>query len=167
LNYFDIVIICFLSFAFIRGFYKGFFNEVASFFGFFIGLICATMLTEQVSELIFKLINIDLKVLNIISFILLFITITISFSLIGKSLTKLIKFASLGLINRLFGGIFSSGKYLIVFSFFVLLLNYLNNFFSINIISQKTLNDSNMYKLLQSIGETLLFLLDNQMMFTL
>ena len=75
--------------------------------------------------------------LNIISFILLFISITISFSLIGKSLTKLIKFASLGLINRLFGGIFSLGKYLVVFSFFVLLLNYFNNFFSINLIPQE------------------------------
>ena len=125
------------------------------------------MFTEQVSELIFKLINIDLKVLNIISFILLFISITISFSLIGKSLTKLIKFASLGLINRLFGGIFSLGKYLVVFSFFVLLLNYLNNFFSINLIPQETLNSSKVYNILQSIGDSLLFLLDNQMMFTL
>jgi membrane protein required for colicin V production len=167
LNYFDIVIICFLSFAFIRGFFKGFFNEIASFFGFFIGLIGAAMFTEQVSELIFKFINIDLKVLNIISFILLFISITISFSLIGKSLTKLIKFASLSLINRLFGGVFSSGKYLVVFSFFVLLLDYLNNFFSINLIPQETLNSSKVYNILQSIGDSLLFLLDNQMMFTL
>lgn len=125
------------------------------------------MFTEQVSELLFKFINIDLKVLNIVSFILLFISVTISFSLIGKSLTKLIKFASLGLINRLLGGIFSLGKYLVVFSFFVLLLNYLNNFFSINLIPQETLNSSKVYNILQSIGDSLLFLLDNQMMFTL
>ena len=125
------------------------------------------MFTEQVSELLFKFINIDLKVLNIISFILLFISITISFSLIGKSLTKLIKFASLGLINRLLGSVFSLGKYLVVFSFVVLLLNYLNNFFSINLIPQETLNSSKVYNILQSIGDSLLYLLDNQMMFTL
>ena len=167
MNYFDIIIICVLSFGFIKGFLKGFFNEVSSFIGFFIGLIGATMFSENLSNLILKIIDLDLKILNIISFIFLFIAITILFSLIGKSLTKLMKFALLGTINRLLGGVFSFGKYLVVLSFIVLLINYLNNLFSITLISKDSLNESTLFTFLQSVGDGLFYLLDNQMMFTL
>ena len=167
MNYFDIIIICILSFGFIKGFLKGFFNEVSSFIGFFIGLIGATMFSENLSNLILKIIDLDLKILNIISFIFLFIVITILFSLIGKSLTKLMKFASLGTINRLFGGIFSFGKYLVILSFIVLLINYLNALFSIALIPKDSLNESTLFTFLQSVGDGLFYLLDNQMMFTL
>jgi membrane protein required for colicin V production len=167
LNYFDIIIICILSFGFIKGFLKGFFNEVSSFIGFFIGLIGATMFSENLSNLILKIIDLDLKILNIISFIFLFIVITILFSLIGKSLTKLMKFASLGTINRLFGGIFSFGKYLVILSFIVLLINYINTLFSISLISKDSLNESTLFTFLQSVGDRLFYLLDNQMMITL
>ena len=167
MNYFDIIIICILSFGFIKGFLKGFFNEVSSFIGFFIGLIGATMFSENLSNLILKIIDLDLKILNIISFIILFIVITILFSLIGKSLTKLMKFASLGTINRLFGGIFSFGKYLVILSFIVLLINYINTLFSISLISKDSLNESTLFTFLQSVGDGLFYLLDNQMMITL
>ena len=167
MNYFDIIIICVLSFGFIKGFLKGFFNEVSSFIGFFIGLIGATMFSENLSNLILKIIDLELKILNIISFIFLFIVITILFSLIGKSLTKLMKFASLGTINRLFGGIFSFGKYLVILSFIVLLINYLNTLFSITLIPKESLNESTLFTFLQSVGDGLFYLLDNQMMFTL
>ena len=167
MNYFDIIIICILSFGFIKGFLKGFFNEVSSFIGFFVGLIGATMFSENLSNLILKIIDLDLKILNIISFIFLFIAITILFSLIGKSLTKLMKFALLGTINRLLGGVFSFGKYLVVLSFIVLLINYLNNLFSITLISKDSLNESTLFTFLQSVGDGLFYLLDNQMMFTL
>ena len=167
MNYFDIIIICILSFGFIKGFLKGFFNEVSSFIGFFIGLIGATMFSENLSNLILKIIDLDLKILNIISFIFLFIVITILFSLIGKSLTKLMKFALLGTINRLFGGIFSFGKYLVILSFIVLLINYLNTLFSITLIPKDSLNESTLFTFLQSVGDGLFYLLDNQMMFTL
>ncbi len=167
MNYFDIIIICILSFGFIKGFLKGFFNEVSSFIGFFIGLIGATMFSENLSNLILKIIDLDLKILNIISFIFLFIVITILFSLIGKSLTKLMKFASLGTINRLFGGIFSFGKYLVILSFIVLIINYINTLFSISLISKDSLNESTLFTFLQSVGDGLFYLLDNQMMITL
>ena len=95
----------------------------------------------------------------------LFILITILFSIIGKSLTKLIKFASLGMINRILGGVFSLSKYLVIFSFLVLVINYLNNLFSINILSKSILNDSLIFNILISVGDGILFLFDNRMMF--
>ena len=94
-----------------------------------------------------------------------FILITILFSIIGKSLTKLVKFASLGMINRILGGVFSLSKYLVIFSFLVLVINYLNNLFSINILSKSILNDSLIFNILISVGDGILFLFDNRMMF--
>jgi uncharacterized membrane protein required for colicin V production len=77
------------------------------------------------------------------------------------------KFASLGTINRLFGGIFSFGKYLVILSFIVLLINYINTLFSISLISKDSLNESTLFTFLQSVGDRLFYLLDNQMMITL
>tara|TARA_B100000941_G_scaffold138512_1_gene98132 strand:- start:674 stop:1174 length:501 start_codon:yes stop_codon:yes gene_type:complete len=164
LNYFDVIVICLLTFGFIRGFLKGFFNEISTFLGFFIGLIGSTILSEDLSKVISKFVEIDIKIINIISFITLFILITILFSIIGKSLTKLVKFASLGMINRILGGVFSLSKYLVIFSFLVLVINYLNNLFSINILSKSILNDSLIFNILISVGDGILFLFDNRMM---
>ena len=166
MNYFDIIIICLLTFGFIKGFIKGFFNEVFSFLGFFIGLIGSTIFSEDLSKIASSFIEIDIKILNIISFITLFILITILFSIIGKSLTKLIKFASLGMINRILGGVFSLSKYLVIFSFFVLVINYLNNLLGITIIPKSTLDDSVIFNILLSIADSILFLFDNGMMFS-
>ena len=165
MNYFDVIVICLLTFSFIRGFLKGFFNEISSFLGFFIGLIGSTIFSEDLSRVISKFVEIDIKIINIISFITLFILITILFSIIGKSLTKLVKFASLGMINRILGGVFSLSKYLVIFSFLVLVINYLNNLFSINILSESILNDSLVFNILISVGDGILFLFDNRMIF--
>ena len=165
MNYFDVIVICLLTFSFIRGFLKGFFNEISSFLGFFIGLIGSTIFSEDLSRVISKFVEIDIKIINIISFITLFILITILFSIIGKSLTKLVKFAYLGMINRILGGVFSLSKYLVIFSFLVLVINYLNNLFNVNILSKSILYDSLIFNILISVGDGILFLFDNRMMF--
>ena len=165
MNYFDVIVICLLTFGFVRGFLKGFFNEISSFLGFFIGLLGSTIFSEDLSRVISKFVEIDIKIINIISFITLFILITILFSIIGKSLTKLVKFASLGMINRILGGVFSLSKYLVIFSFLVLVINYLNNLFIINILSKSILNDSLIFNILISVGDGILYLFDNRMMF--
>ena len=71
LNYFDVIVICLLTFGFIRGFLKGFFNEISSFLGFFVGLIGSTIFSEDLSKVISKFVEIDIKIINIISFITL------------------------------------------------------------------------------------------------
>ena len=165
MNYFDIIIFSVLAIAFVRGFFKGFFNELASFLGFFMGLIGAGYFSERCSKIILSFIEIDIRIVNILSFFILFISIAIIFSLIGKSLTKLVKLASLGLFNRVFGGIFRSLKFIIILSILVLLINYLDTLFSVKVFDFLNLETSVSFNLLEMLSETLLFLFENEMMF--
>ena len=116
MNIIDIIIIVILAYAFLKGFFNGFINEVSSFVGFLIAAIVSYNFSEPLSNLLIDFVEIDKKILNIICLIALFILIALVFKVFGKGLTKLIKFISLGVLNKLVGGFFSAIKYVIVFT---------------------------------------------------
>ena len=76
--YIDLIIIVVIIYAFIKGFYNGLINEIASFLGLFIGAIVSYTFSDNLSEILNSYFEIDPKVLNILSFILLLVTRTIS-----------------------------------------------------------------------------------------
>ena len=132
--YIDLIIIVIILYAFIKGVSNGFINEIASFLGLFIGAIISYTFSDDLSKIIENYIEIDIKFLNIISFVLLFIVTSLCFTIAGKSLTKLIKFISLGTINRILGGVFSSLKFIIIIVSISMVINYLSDLFLIEII---------------------------------
>ena len=133
--YIDLIIIVIILYAFIKGVSNGFINEIASFLGLFIGAIISyTFSRDDLSKIIENYIEIDIKFLNIISFVLLFIVTSLCFTIAGKYLTKLIKFISLGTINRILGGVFSSLKFIIIIVSISMVINYLSDLFLIEII---------------------------------
>ena len=95
------------------------------------------------------------------SFILLFIITSLCFTIAGKSLTKLIKFISLGTINRLLGGLFSSLKFIIVIVSISMVINYLSELLMIEIIPLDQTNNSKVYPVLIDIGNLILDYLNN------
>ena len=143
--YIDLIIIVVIIYAFIKGFYNGLINEIASFLGLFIGAIVSYTFSDNLSEILNSYFEIDPKVLNILSFILLFIITSLCFTIAGKSLTKLIKFISLGTINRLLGGLFSSLKFIIVIVSISMVINYLSELLMIEIIPLDQTNNSKVY----------------------
>ena len=159
--YIDLIIIVVIIYAFIKGFYNGFINEIASFLGLFIGAIVSYTFSDNLSEILNSYFEIDPKVLNILSFILLFIITSLCFTIAGKSLTKLIKFISLGTINRLLGGLFSSLKFIIVIVSISMVINYLSELLMIEIIPLDQTNNSKVYPVLIDIGNLILDYLNN------
>lgn len=159
--YIDLIIIVVIIYAFIKGFYNGLINEIASFLGLFIGAIVSYTFSDNLSEILNSYFEIDPKVLNILSFILLFIITSVSFTIAGKSLTKLIKFISLGTINRLLGGLFSSLKFIIVIVSISMVINYLSELLMIEIIPLDQTNNSKVYPVLIDIGNLILDYLNN------
>lgn len=159
--YIDLIIIVVIIYAFIKGFYNGLINEIASFLGLFIGAIVSYTFSDNLSEILNSYFEIDPKVLNILSFILLFIITSLCFTIAGKSLTKLIKFISLGTINRLLGGIFSSLKFIIVIVSISMVINYLSELLMIEIIPLDQTNNSKVYPVLIDIGNLILDYLNN------
>ena len=151
MNIIDIVIIIVLVYAFLKGFFNGFINEVSSFIGFLIAALVSYNFSEPLSNLLIDFVEIDKKILNIVCLLALFILIALVFKVFGKGLTKLIKFISLGVLNRLIGGIFSTVKYIIIFTTIAIIYK---NFVQIypELLSNGYVESSNSYQLMIRLG---------------
>ena len=160
--YIDLIVIVVLLYAFLKGFSNGLVNELASFLGLLIGAIISYSFSDDLSKIIDDYVEIDGQILNILSFILLFILTSFLFTIAGKYMTKLIKYISLGTINRLLGGIFSSLKFLIVIVSISMVINYFSELLAIEIIPSDQKNKSTVYPILISIGDLLLEVLNNK-----
>ncbi len=160
--YIDLIVIVVLLYAFLKGFSNGLVNELASFLGLLIGAIISYSFSDDLSKIIDDYVEIDGQILNILSFILLFILTSFLFTIAGKYMTKLIKYISLGTINRLLGGIFSSLKFLIIIVSISMVINYFSELLAIEIIPSEQKNKSTVYPILISIGDLLLEVLNNK-----
>ena len=160
--YIDLIVIVVLLYAFLKGFSNGLINELASFLGLLIGAIISYSFSDDLSKIIDDYVEIDGQILNILSFILLFILTSFLFTIAGKYMTKLIKYISLGTINRLLGGIFSSLKFLIIIVSISMVINYFSELLAIEIIPSDQKNKSTVYPILISIGDLLLEVLNNK-----
>tara|TARA_Y100000385_G_scaffold271708_1_gene311869 strand:- start:1407 stop:1904 length:498 start_codon:yes stop_codon:yes gene_type:complete len=136
MNLIDLVIIAIISFGVIRGYSKGLIIELSSFFGVFISFFISGNIDSLLSQQIVKFINLNLNLVNTISFIIIFI---LSYSLIiffAKGFTKLAKIVYLGLLNSLMGGLFGGLKLLLI------LLILTKVVFSLNLLSISLISDS-------------------------
>ena len=160
--YIDLIVIVVLLYAFLKGFSNGLVNELASFLGLLIGAIISYSFSDDLSKIIDDYVEIDGQILNILSFVLLFILTSFLFTIAGKYMTKLIKYISLGTINRLLGGIFSSLKFIIIIVSISMVINYFSELLDIEIIPSNQANKSTVYPILISIGDLLLEFLNNK-----
>ncbi len=138
MNLIDLLIIAIISFGVIRGYSKGLIIELSSFFGIFISFFISGNIDSLLSQQIIKFINLNLNLVNTISFIIIFI---LSYSLIiffAKGFTKLAKIVYLGLLNSLMGGLFGGLKLLLILLILTKVVFSLN-LLSISLISESTL----------------------------
>ena len=138
MNFIDLIIIAIISFGVIRGYSKGLIIELSSFFGIFISFFISGNIDSLLSQQIIKFINLNLNLVNTISFIIIFI---LSYSLIiffAKGFTKLAKIVYLGLLNSLMGGLFGGLKLLLILLILTKVVFSLN-LLSISLISESTL----------------------------
>ncbi|AMC11408.1 colicin V production protein [Lutibacter profundi] len=153
MNTFDIIIVAFLVFGFIRGILKGLFVEVASLIALIAGVYGAIHFSYFIGNLMVNYISWDEKYITIISFAITFGIIVLAIGLLGKLFTKIADFASLGLLNKLFGGVFGALKIGLVFSVILLIFNKLNN--TIPFISEEQTQNSILYKPIKNLAPTL------------
>lgn len=127
MNTFDIIITALLLFGFIRGLFKGLFLEIASFIALIAGIYGAMHFSHFIKDLLVPLVSWDKKYIVLISFVITFIVIVMVITLIGKLFTKIADFASLGILNKLLGGIFGALKIGFGLSIILLIFSKLNN----------------------------------------
>ncbi len=154
MNVFDIVITVILLFAFVRGIINGFFSEVASLIAVISGVFFAIHFSYHIESFLNEF-NLDWsdKTIKIVSFAITFLLVVFAVILVGKLLTKLAKLTSLGLLNKILGGVFSTLKSVLILSVIFLFFDKFNK--TIPFVKEKTLEESVLYYPINSIVPTI------------
>lgn len=146
-----ILLVCFIP-AIWQGISKGLIRQLAGFAGLFLSIWAAKSFFLSLGEVLARNIDgLNGKVAGIISFLLIFFVSLLIFGIIGNLLTKIVKFASLGWINRLLGVVFGIFKAALILALTVSLFEELNA--RLELVKPETLASSAVYDYLKDFGE--------------
>lgn len=146
----DIVLGALLLFGLVRGFMKGLFVEVASLVALVGGVYGAIHFSYFVADFLQSRTEWNEKTINITAFAITFVLIILIIAYAGKALTKLADFASLGILNKLLGGVFGALKIGLILSVLLIVFNKMNN--TITFVNEEHIKDSILYEPVKSIA---------------
>ena len=126
MNVIDIVILLLLFISSVSGFIKGFILSIASFIGFFLGIIVSFRLAGSIQELLMAITGSDGRYLYVVGFLLCFALVVALVHLIGKIIEKGIKMVALGFLNRIAGAAFGALRSLLILSALIYALSYID-----------------------------------------
>ena len=115
-----------LAYGGIRGLWKGLFVEMASFVSLLIGIYIAMKFSYLMRSIIEGHVSWNPKTIEITAFALTFIGVVTGIFLLAKLFTTIADFASLGIINRLAGGLFGLLKMTLILSILLSLFLKIN-----------------------------------------
>ena len=153
MNVIDIVLSVALGFGFIKGFSKGLIVEVASLGALFLGLLGAVKFSGFVAVVLKGFFDWNPIAIQTVSYLIVFILIVYTISLMAKALTKFISKASLGLFNKFLGAFFGLVKWAILMSVTLFFLGKLNTW--VTIIDEEMIDTSLLYRPITELGEYL------------
>ncbi len=150
MNTLDIILGALLLFGLVRGFMKGLFVEAAGLVSLIAGVYGAIHFSYYVSNFLEKSVEWDEKYINIVAFGATFLIIIILIALAGKAFTKLADFASLGILNKILGGVFGALKIGLILSIALILFSHTNN--TIEFVKKENLENSVLYAPVKSLA---------------
>lgn len=153
MNFFDIGIAVLLIFGFVRGVMKGLFVEVASLIALIGGVYGAIHFSYFIVDFLKEYVSWSQEYISLAAFAGTFMVIIITISVLGKMLTKLANFASLGVINKILGGIFGALKIGLILSVVFIFFGKMNN--TIPFVKKETLEKSILYAPVKNIAQTI------------
>ena len=122
----DIIILSVVLLGAILGFAKGFIKQFASIVGFVAGLLAARALYAKLAERLSPAIDADVTVLQVVSFIGIWVAVPLLFMLAASLLTKAIEVVSLGWLNRLLGAGLGALKWALLICLLIAVLEYVD-----------------------------------------
>lgn len=153
MNTFDIIIAALLLFGFVRGLIKGLFVEVASLVALIAGVYGAIHFSYFIGDWLKDSVDWDEKYISLAAFAGTFVVIIVVIALLGKILTKIADFASLGILNKILGGVFGALKIGLILSVIFIFFGKMND--TIPFVSQDSLDESILYKPVKKIAPTI------------
>ena len=153
MNMFDVVVLIAVTYGLISGFKKGFIVEVSGMIALGVGITGALKFSGILGNYLVNYIDWEPKIIQIVSFILLFIGIVYIISLFAKMLTKALKVILLGGINRLLGALFGTLKWMLILCALTLVFKEVNQI--LTLLEDSVLKTSFSYTILKEMGEFL------------
>ena len=124
-NSFDVIILCITAILAIKGFFNGIIKEVSGIIGIGLGVYLGGLFYQSagnyINSNILKIPN--ESAINVVGFVSVFVLTWIVIVVLGLILSKIIKVAQLGILDRIGGVIFSAGKFFIIVAVIVSMLS--------------------------------------------
>jgi membrane protein required for colicin V production len=124
-NTFDVIILSITIILAIKGFFNGIIKEISGLVGIVLGVYLGSTYYESAGEYInssiFKIPN--ESAINVVGFVTVFVLTYLLCIILGLILSKIIKVAQLGIIDRVGGLIFSAGKFFIIVAVVITMLS--------------------------------------------
>lgn len=112
----DIILGGLLLYGLIKGLWRGFFVELASLVSLIAGIFIALKFSGFIADIISGHVSWEPRYISITAFLITFVAVVVGIILLAKFFTKLADFASLGLLNRILGGVFGFLKMVLIVS---------------------------------------------------
>jgi membrane protein required for colicin V production len=112
----DIIIFCIIGLLVFNGIRKGFIISLASLIALGLGIYAAVHFSNYVEKILVSNLHPGGTWLPILSFALTFIIVVIIVMVIAKAMEKMISLIGMGILNRIFGGIFGFIKGVLIVS---------------------------------------------------
>ncbi len=114
MNIIDIILGITLLIGLLRGLWKGFVSEVASLLAVVLGIYGAINFSFILGDYFSKNSDWDKQTVQVLAFTLTLLITMICVGLLGKIVTRFLEASALGLVNRIFGGIFGLLKWAVI-----------------------------------------------------
>ena len=154
MNSLDFFILTFILIFLIRGLFRGFVRELTTVIGLILGYLVAISYIHILTSILLEYFpTLPNSLVDILCFSALFILTNIILRLIANIITQTLKFAMLGWLNRLLGGLFGLLKSLLIMGIAVFLLNLIP--FSSSFVEKAGTDNSILFPILKTIGPEL------------
>jgi membrane protein required for colicin V production len=153
-NWIDIGICIPLVWGFYKGFTKGLVIELATLVALGLGVWCAMKFSELLSGFAQTHWGWTSQYLPVISFCAILLGVLILVYFAGKLLTRAVKAAALGWLNKLLGAIFGAGKFALILSILFFVMDAVEK--SYPLVSSVTKDKSLLYKPVAKIAPVLI-----------
>lgn len=145
----DIIILVPIAFGLIRGLMNGLVQELTVLVALVLGVIGAKMWSPELGQRLSEAFTWSDKVSTAVAYAVILFTITVGLGLLGRLLTRILRAASLGGLNRLFGALFGALKWAIIVGAIFAVTDMFND--KIQIIKPEAKEASALYQPIQQL----------------
>ena len=154
MNSLDIGILSIAAIFFVRGIFRGFVFELVTVVGLILGYIISITYMSLVAGYILSYFpSAPESAVKLISFFALFVGTNLLLRMVANIITKTLKIAMLGWLNRLLGGMLGMLKSIIIMSIIVFIIDLIP--FSSTLLQQVEVQTSELYPILEALGPRL------------